>query len=373
MTIRQELTELADLVSKQVDRTRAPDLETPMRSLEAQCDIARKAWSGSNIGHHANVYWQGLRPHPANSAFNIEWGFAASWPNPEPDPEWQIMEPAEVTAELLRRAHITDLKPVRLELKSLRQELSDLKEQAISMLNVILRDQPEAFFSRQLGHIESLSVASPREIAPSLVPPGQWSRDSDAIAQGIQVAPHQHLAAVHLSYTHTRNGLETLEKAVRVSASHAQRLENLATGSGPKGENIVIGHGQSEIWKQLRDFLRDRVKLRWDEFNRVPVAGVPNTIRLTQMLEQAGMAFIVLTGEDEQVDGTTRARQNVIHEAGLFQAKLGFTRAIILLEEGCEEFSNIAGLGQVRFPKNNIGAVFEEIRRVLEREGMLKV
>jgi len=40
-------------------------------------------------------------------------------------------------------------------------------------------------------------------------------------------------------------------------------------------------------------------------------------------------------------------------------------------EKDCEEFSNIQGLGQIRFPKGNIGAVFEEIRRVLEREGII--
>jgi hypothetical protein len=43
----------------------------------------------------------------------------------------------------------------------------------------------------------------------------------------------------------------------------------------------------------------------------------------------------------------------------------------VLLEEGCTEFSNIHGLGQIRFPKGNIGAAFEEVRRVLEREDVL--
>jgi hypothetical protein len=75
-----------------------------------------------------------------------------------------------------------------------------------------------------------------------------------------------------------------------------------------------------------------------------------------------------MTAEDEQLDGTTRARENVVHELGLFQGRLGFNRAIILLEEGCSEFSNIVGLIQIRFPKDKIGAAFEEIRQVLERE-----
>jgi predicted nucleotide-binding protein len=66
-----------------------------------------------------------------------------------------------------------------------------------------------------------------------------------------------------------------------------------------------------------------------------------------------------------------RARENVVHEVGLFQGRLGFTRAIVLLEEGCEEFSNIHGLGQLRFPKGSISAKFEDIRAVLEREGLI--
>jgi predicted nucleotide-binding protein len=62
---------------------------------------------------------------------------------------------------------------------------------------------------------------------------------------------------------------------------------------------------------------------------------------------------------------------NVVHEAGLFQGRLGFTKAIVVLEEGCEEFSNIHGLGQIRFPKGRISAVFEEVRAVMEREGLI--
>ena len=53
---------------------------------------------------------------------------------------------------------------------------------------------------------------------------------------------------------------------------------------------------------------------------------------------------------------------------GSLRGRLGFTRAIVLLEEGCKEFSNIQGLGQIRFPVGRISSCFEEVRRVLERE-----
>jgi hypothetical protein len=139
----------------------------------------------------------------------------------------------------------------------------------------------------------------------------------------------------------------------------------------PGRSNVVIGHGGSALWRELRDFLRDRLNLPVDEFNAVSVAGLPTVERLEGMLNGAGFAFLVMTAEDEQPDGRVRARENVVHEVGLFQGKLGFRRAIILLEDGCEEFSNIHGLGQIRFQRGNLAAKFEDVRAVLEREGVI--
>lgn len=91
------------------------------------------------------------------------------------------------------------------------------------------------------------------------------------------------------------------------------------------------------------------------------------------MLDAAAIALLVMTAEDETAEGKTRARENVVHEVGLFQGRLGFARAIVLLEEGCEEFSNIHGLGQIRFTKGNIAGAFEQVRHVMEREELINV
>lgn len=166
----------------------------------------------------------------------------------------------------------------------------------------------------------------------------------------------------------TANGLTFIEKLDSgVAQASAQ-----ATGSiTPVGNRIFIGHGRSAVWRDLKDFLSDRLNLDWDEFNREPAAGYSTAERLKTLLENAGFAFLVFTAEDERTGGTVHARDNVIHEAGLFQGRLGFNRAIILMEEGCAEFSNIHGLTHIRFPQGNIMAASEEIRRVLEREGLL--
>lgn len=147
-----------------------------------------------------------------------------------------------------------------------------------------------------------------------------------------------------------------------------QALGAFVSESSKSKGRVFIGHGGSYTWTQLRDFLRDRFNLDYEEFNRESVVGVSNKERLRGMLDNSSLAFVVMTAEDEHVDTTKHARENVIHEIGLFQGKLGFHRTIVLLEEGCSQFSNIEGQGQIRFPKNNILAKAEEIRGVLERE-----
>jgi predicted nucleotide-binding protein len=135
---------------------------------------------------------------------------------------------------------------------------------------------------------------------------------------------------------------------------------------------VFIGHGRSPAWREVQAFIRDRLRLEHEEFNRESPAGVSNKERLLAILDASCFAFLVLTAEDDQADGTKRSRQNVVHEAGLFQGRYGFERAIIMLEEGCDPFSNIDGLGQIRFPPGNIKAAFEEVRHVLEREKIIK-
>lgn len=148
-----------------------------------------------------------------------------------------------------------------------------------------------------------------------------------------------------------------------------QAADPALPAAGPR--KVFIGHGRSPVWVDLRDFIQERLRLPWDEFNREPTAGKSTKERLQEVLADAGFAFLVMTADDEHADGTLHARENVIHEVGLFQGRLGFTKAIVLLEEGCKEFSNIGGIVQIRFPKGNIMARSEEIRRVLERENVL--
>jgi len=242
----------------------------------------------------------------------------------------------------------------------------------ISLLTTALKNREDSFLTRLKKEAEELKLFSSSDFVKSFLPSGSlMSRDMAAFEKGVMTPPHIAVTADIMAILYPTQACEDLAKIARRAASYIAKQDSYARKEQAIGTSVFIGHGRSPLWKDLKDFIHDRLSLPWDEFNRVPVAGSTNIARLSQMLDDAAIAFLVMTAEDEHSDGTALARENVIHEAGLFQGRLGFTKAIVLLEEGYEEFSNIQGLGQIRFPKGNIKAAFEEIRQVLEREELV--
>jgi predicted nucleotide-binding protein len=75
-----------------------------------------------------------------------------------------------------------------------------------------------------------------------------------------------------------------------------------------------------------------------------------------------------MTGEDKQEDGSVRARENVIHELGLAQSRLGSSSAIMLLEDGTNEPSNVEAIDQLRFKSGRIKETFGDVVAAIRRE-----
>ncbi len=140
---------------------------------------------------------------------------------------------------------------------------------------------------------------------------------------------------------------------------------------GAKGSHVFIGHGRSVEWLKLRQLLTEDFDLTIEEFDNTPAAGYSVKERLQSMLDQSKFAFLVLTAEDEVADNTKRARQNVIHEVGLFQGRLGFENAIVLLEEGCEKFTNNDGIVHVSFPAGQLETTFYKLQKLLKERGVV--
>lgn len=131
---------------------------------------------------------------------------------------------------------------------------------------------------------------------------------------------------------------------------------------------VFIGHGHDDQWKDLRDDLRDHHDLDVFSFETGVHAGESIAEALDEMASTAGFALLVHTAEDETADAELRARQNVIHETGLFQGTLGRTRAIVVREQRCEGFSNIDGIQELRFERGHIREVTGDVLAAIERE-----
>lgn len=286
---------------------------------------------------------------------------------------WRSRSNGEVIEAVDKITGKLDFTPLYDWEKSARAALEDSKASMISIFVAALSVHDDPLIREALRDTKSTEPLTHAGAVREQVPSDRASSgQANAGSKEVTAPPHLNYLASLNVHTDPGRRCAGLSKLARRMADHLDRLAGISPVPVKSGNRIFIGHGRSPAWRELKDFLADRLGLPWDEFNRVPVAGVWTGDRLGSMLDNAAVAFLICTAEDEHADSSQHARENVIHEAGLFQGRLGFARAIILLEEGCAEFSNVHGLGQIHFPRGNISACFEDVRKVLEREGIIR-
>lgn len=166
-----------------------------------------------------------------------------------------------------------------------------------------------------------------------------------------------------------RRDIETVFQIFESNLSESMLPEPEEAPPPPKPDlRVFIGHGRSQLWRDLKDHLTDKHDIEVEAYEIGARAGHAIRDVLEEMLNNSTFALLVLTGEDLTKGGKKRARQNVVHEAGLFQGRLGFSRAIMLVEEGVEEFSNVKGVEQIRFSAGKIKETFGDVLATIRRE-----
>lgn len=342
-------------------------------NLEDEIRKIGRASSNSWIGYQSCVYYKNFKPPIPGDHFSSEWGFESTFVQPVSD-NWSEYSREYVKKIIFERAGVTEESIYTKKAAQVGEKFSSYKTELLTILTVLLEDTKSEAIEEIRDEVKNLkSHYSQDELISVHRPKGQIiSRDSLAVSQGIIAPPHISVQCWLLSWKTYFSQIDELGKlAYRVATYLRQKYRNITTKKSIVDGKVFIGHGRCTVWKDLSQFLSDRLHLEWDEFNRESAAGISIKDRLEAMLDQASFAFLIMTGEDEHSDLTVHARENVIHEVGLFQGRLTFKRAIVLLEADCKEFSNIHGVGQIRFPKGNIRAAFEDIRMVLEREGLI--
>ena len=372
MTAHEELFQLVETLTAAASAIDRDEISQPISALRSAVLEVGRSFSGSWLGYHSRVFYENFQTPPPGAHFSQEWGLMHTLASLGTVGRWREYPAEDVKQHVLRLAGNPDLSAAETAAESADTVFNHAKAEITSIFQTEFEEGSDGFIQSLSEQLQSLDVLSLSEVAERLNQGGQvMTRDTIVLGQGTQLPPHIAIKAQYRALEHSFAICKAAADIARKGASHLERKSRRRVRESRVGTNVFIGHGRDGAWRELKDFVQDRVRLPWDEFNRVPVAGVTNIARLSEMLDASSIAFLVMTAEDEMADGTAQARMNVIHEAGLFQGRLGFSRAIVMLEEGCAEFSNVAGLGQIRFPRGNISAAFEEVRRVLEREGLI--
>lgn len=364
----RRIEEALGAISKEHD---TPKVRAALQRLKTAVEDAHKAFSGSWIGYHSHVYYKGLETPPPGANFSSQWGFQDRFSN-DTVGEWVEVDGDKLLEHLKSHARSPSVEELIDIGTEAAEQSKDLREELLSILDACLSRSADEYLSKLKKLTQEARVLRAQDAINQYRPTGQFLCNDHAAMSGKQRVPPHILLQAQIETIESCLGIpKGLSAVARRASSHLGKKEQSKGIASKQGNKIFIGHGGSDAWRQLKDFLEDTLELEVDEFNRKPIAGFTNIARLSEMLDDAVIAFLVMTAEDEQKDGKLHARMNVIHEAGLFQGRLGFARAIIVLEEGCEEFSNIQGLGQIRFPPKKIKTAFQEIREVLERENIV--
>jgi predicted nucleotide-binding protein len=177
-------------------------------------------------------------------------------------------------------------------------------------------------------------------------------------------------ASVHVDIAMpTRALVLRVASVVREAALKSENLRPLDEAPPTKPLKVFIGHGgASRAWQDLKDHLVHQHGVQVEAYETGRRAG--HTIRdiLIEMLDVSTMAFLVHTKEDEMAsDDKWRARQNVVHETGLFQGRLGFEKAIVIEESGVEHYSNLDGIQYLPYT-HTITETYGDVLATIARE-----
>ncbi|WP_202638155.1 PfkB family carbohydrate kinase [Bailinhaonella thermotolerans] len=174
-------------------------------------------------------------------------------------------------------------------------------------------------------------------------------------------------------------GLYLARNKLRSPVAGGFRAPDLSKGflrqaETPPGEvapgGVCVVHAGNPQCGTVRRFLERDCGLATVELD---VSGVETDVAAVTARALAGCGFAVclLAAGAAPPGGRARADQNIVYQAGVFQGRYGFGRVAILVEEGCDTFSNIAGLIQLDFRDGAVDATFFELERMLRREGFM--
>ena len=330
------------------------------------------AWYGSWFGYLANVYCNDFDSPTLEMHGSLNWD-SATIPNRESwnDSGWRKYSDAEVDSVIEEGIERRDIRKAFDQSLKWAGRFKDKKADVIAIIKIAQMNHA-SIFDPLADAVERLRIPTPEEIVESKKQAALETMGPVANQLAIRIPPHIHYRA---RIKWSMDGASTVRELREVVRQIIAQIERVPASKGvpqKTGNKIFIGHGRDKSWLELKNFIDGKLKLPVTAYEEVTPHGYPVYDNVISRVGEAGMAFLVMTGEDivTDTDGNEirHPRLNVVHELGICQAMLPQGRAIALVEKGCKVPSNIVGFDQIRFEKGNIMSASEDIRDVLVRE-----
>ena len=276
----KELLQIVDDLNQLAAEGQREEVQQPLDQLKQAAEEVEKAWSGSWYGYHANVYYRHLRPPPSGAYFSLEYGLG----NPAFDAgtrgDWVEYVPEEVEEGIRAFAGNPDLKPATAFRDKTSSELHSHKLTILSIIELELSGPGAAFVSELKEQVANLSPLTESDLLGVWRPAQIATRDRRASLERGRVPPHFATLARIGVIKHRLQAVKELSELTRQLANHLERRGRQKARVTSGKRRVFVGHGRSLIWRELKDFIEDRLELQVDEFNRVSAAGMPTTDRL---------------------------------------------------------------------------------------------
>lgn len=218
-----ELEEIATAMVGQVDTWEAAGHAAALDALVEEADKVGKSWSGSPIGYHATVYYEGFQPPPAGSHFAPDWGFMSIG---DTRGRWKEYPFDDVRTEIERRAGTPNLDAAWALATSIGRAFEAAHRAAASILDVALAQGADPYLDDAKSRLRDLRPRTATQFMSARMPKQYATRDQLAGTQGLRFAPH---LVVRANVSGVRSPALASRQLADLAGEVAQHLRRRAT------------------------------------------------------------------------------------------------------------------------------------------------
>jgi len=165
MDAPKELFALADRLAALAEPSGDDDVRNPLLALEAAANQVKRSFSGSWLGYHSRVYYEGLIPAPAGANFSQEWGLQDMLGGLGSRGKWRQFDPEDVKAHIWALSNNASLERARTAAVTASEVFRSCKSDILSILQNEIDERTDGFLTKLKEDVEGLEPLSTGDVA----------------------------------------------------------------------------------------------------------------------------------------------------------------------------------------------------------------